>query len=116
MLLADTRSYGDKITIANFDDRGIFKNFCSSCFQQKLNPEEVFVDFGSTWDGGTQRSDEGILISIDDLVLCQACLEFAARLIGLEDSNKLNKEIADLKRENKKLLAKVSMAERDLKT
>lgn len=102
-----------KIRVANFDQQGIFKNFCSSCYQQMLDGEATFIDFGSAWDGGTMRGEDGILISIDDLVVCEHCLRFAADLIGLVDGDEYKKQIEELTKEKKSLMAKLAMVKKD---
>lgn len=48
--------------------------YCSCCFQQQ--PNEVHIDFEVAWDGPVINED-GLRVPIDDLYLCETCLEGA---------------------------------------
>lgn len=48
--------------------------YCSSCFNQ--NPKAVHVDFEVAWDGPVINTD-GLRVPIDDLYVCESCLESA---------------------------------------
>jgi hypothetical protein len=71
---------------------------CSSCFTQ--DPSKLHVDFGAAWDGPTFRDDVAgapLVVTVDDLVVCEDCLATAALLLpgdktaalvaGLEEEN-----------------------------
>lgn len=70
--------------------------YCAACFQAK--PQQRHVDFGAAYDGPTVPALENTIgvvgHTIDDLVICEDCLQLAAKLIGLEDSEALQKRIA----------------------
>lgn len=64
---------------------------CSGCFQQKLTTRHV--DFNVAWDG--PPAGGGMPYPIDDLILCEACLADAGKLVGLgyvEDAERLAAE------------------------
>lgn len=46
--------------------------YCSCCFEQK--PGAVHVDYQVAWDGPVINED-GLRVPIDDLYLCQGCIE-----------------------------------------
>jgi hypothetical protein len=48
--------------------------YCSACFQQQ--PTKVHIDFEVAWDGPVINED-GLRVPIDDLYLCENCLETA---------------------------------------
>lgn len=48
--------------------------YCSCCFQQQ--PREIHIDFEVAWDGPVINED-GLRVPIDDLYLCETCLEGA---------------------------------------
>jgi hypothetical protein len=48
--------------------------YCSCCFQQM--PTKVHIDFEVAWDGPVINED-GLRVPIDDLYLCQDCIEQA---------------------------------------
>lgn len=52
---------------------------CAACWQQ--HPNLVHVDFEVGYDGPTFRDENGTLITIDDLIICENCLKDAARLL-----------------------------------
>jgi hypothetical protein len=60
---------------------------CSSCFGQYTDRRHV--DFGAAWDGPMVPPDQSVaggkMVSVDDLVICEECLRFAATLIGMGD-------------------------------
>jgi hypothetical protein len=59
-------------------------SYCSSCFQAK--PGTLHVDFDAAWDGPVLQDAVGepITHTIDELVICESCLEEAAKLIGMD--------------------------------
>lgn len=112
----DSQIADTKIHLAHWDrnhQEGIMKNFCSSCFNQQLEPDVKFVDFGSAWDGGTMRDASGMLISIDDLVICESCLRNAARLIGMGDERD-EQTMKDQKEEIKRLKGHIAFLKTEL--
>ena len=90
------------------------KDFCMSCFQQYIDPEQRFIDFSATWDGGTFRDESGTLISVDDLVLCSNCVEQAATVLGMSYQDDLKAQVQALMAENKKLRQIASKAKTQL--
>lgn len=48
--------------------------YCSCCFQQQ--PTKVHIDFMVAWDGPVINED-GLRVPIDDLYLCEGCIEQA---------------------------------------
>jgi hypothetical protein len=71
---------------------------CSSCFGQYTGRRHV--DFGAAWDGPMVPPDQtvagGKMVSVDDLVVCEDCLRFAAQLIGLGDVGERDERIERL--------------------
>jgi hypothetical protein len=71
---------------------------CSSCFGQYTGRRHV--DFGAAWDGPMVPPDQsvagGTMVSVDDLVICEECLRFAATLIGLGDVGERDERIERL--------------------
>lgn len=52
---------------------------CSACFGQY--PDRHHIDFGASWDGPVL--DGAHRVSIDELIICENCIEIAASLFGL---------------------------------
>jgi hypothetical protein len=81
---------------------------CSGCFQQK--PQTRHVDFSAAYDGPTVPALEntiGVVVhSIDDLVLCEDCIETAASLVGLTRAEALIAERDQLEASNRELVEK----------
>lgn len=48
--------------------------YCSCCFQQQ--PTKIHIDFQVAWDGPVINED-GLRVPIDDLYLCEDCIESA---------------------------------------
>jgi hypothetical protein len=70
---------------------------CSSCYGQY--PDRTHVDFGAAWDGPTFPDDEvagGVIVTVDDLIICEDCLRDAGRLLGLEDPGDAARHLAEL--------------------
>lgn len=73
--------------------------YCASCFQK---PEQACVDFEAAYDGpvvpGTPEP-----VPVDDLILCEGCLEEAFALLDpqnlRETINELTNEVLDLMEE-----------------
>jgi hypothetical protein len=54
--------------------------FCASCHGR---PEgAVYVDFEAYYDGPVINAEDNIKATIDDLIICNECLDTAARLLG----------------------------------
>jgi|DEB0MinimDraft_3_1074331.scaffolds.fasta_scaffold05315_3 hypothetical protein len=68
--------------------------FCSACYGQE--PDAIYVDFESAWDGPIIDDANGMKISIDDLVICERCLLAAANLKGLDATKDLREENLEL--------------------
>jgi hypothetical protein len=55
------------------------------------------VDFGAAWDGPMVPPDQSVaggkMVSVDDLVICEECLTFAAALVGLGDVSERDERI-----------------------
>lgn len=71
---------------------------CASCFSQK--PEAMHVDFNAAWDGPTFRGEVAgapIVVTVDDLVICEECLTAAAKLLP---DNLYAAELEQLEEEN----------------
>lgn len=68
--------------------------FCSACYGQE--PNAIYVDFESAWDGPIIDEGNGMKLSIDDLVICERCLLAAANLKGLDATKDLREENLEL--------------------
>lgn len=68
--------------------------FCSACYGQ--DPECIYVDFESAWDGPIIDEGNGMKISIDDLVICETCLMAAANMKGLDSTKEIKTENLEL--------------------
>lgn len=69
---------------------------CSACYQPQ--PEKRHVDFSASTDGPvTNVIPDGSLgvvgHVVDEIIVCEVCIETAARLLGLEDVTKLRAEL-----------------------
>lgn len=73
--------------------------YCSSCFSQK--PHEVHIDFEVAWDGPV-ISQDGLRLTIDDLICCKTCIVAAASVVGMVDAD------TDVATELKNVAAKVA--------
>ena len=73
--------------------------YCSSCFSQK--PHDVHVDFEVAWDGPV-ISEDGLRMTIDDLICCRDCVVAAAALVGMVDAD------TDVAKELKKMAEKTA--------
>lgn len=76
--------------------------FCAACHGR---PEGArYIDFEAYYDGPVINED-GIKLTIDDLVICDQCLGAAARLIGFVEASddRTAVENRDLKASNLKL-------------
>lgn len=69
---------------------------CSSCFAQY--PDRRHVDFNASWDGPVIDSHNGMKQSIDELIVCEKCLEDAAKVIDLVREDELRERVAELER------------------
>lgn len=76
--------------------------FCSSCFGPHVDRRHI--DFESAWDGPTFGSDiatgEGkpvrnLTVAIDDLIICEKCVEQAAVMLGMVRADELVEENAE---------------------
>jgi hypothetical protein len=59
---------------------------CSSCGGQYTDRRHV--DFGAGWDGPMVAPGDvagGKMVAVDDLILCEECVTFAATLVGMGD-------------------------------
>ena len=68
--------------------------FCSACFNHVL--DQPVVDFGADWEGGMVDG-----LSIDDLRLCESCVQGAARALAIDpkDVERVANEAESLRRE-----------------
>jgi hypothetical protein len=67
--------------------------YCSACHGQY--PERQHVDFEAYWDGPvfeTGPEDNTIKVAIDDLILCENCMDTAAMLLGYVKKKEIIKE------------------------
>jgi hypothetical protein len=87
---------------------------CSSCFGQYV--ERRHVDFEAAWEGPTFKEgivgeggeiENGILVSVDDLIICEDCLKAAAALLGLKDPDELAEYAETLEKRVDELLEQV---------
>src|SRR6266576_6826384 len=76
-------------------------HFCMACFQQYIKPDQKFIDFSATWDGGTFRGKDGQLVSVADLILCSGCVEQAARLLGMDYVAEVEKKATEWEKKYK---------------
>jgi hypothetical protein len=53
--------------------------FCSACFQ--AGPEKRYIDFDAAYDGPVITMEDGRKQPIDDLVICEECLQAAFDLL-----------------------------------
>lgn len=62
-------------------------SYCSACFQQQ--PGVTHVDFDAAWDGPVlaDATGEPITHTIDELAICENCMEAAAKLLGYAKSD-----------------------------
>src|SRR5688572_31045862 len=74
--------------------------YCSSCFNQQ--PQMTHIDFESAWDGPIIEG-KTFKQPIDDLMICEACLEAAAELLGFVKDADSAETIKKLRRENHEL-------------
>jgi hypothetical protein len=58
--------------------------YCSGCYRAK--PEARHVDFDVVFDGPTFKNNEGVLQSMDDLILCIDCIREAAVALALDEN------------------------------
>jgi hypothetical protein len=79
---------------------------CSGCYQAR--PEDRHVDFGASYDGPVLPAMEdavGVVgHSIDELILCEACVTQAATLLGLVRAEALVAERDQLEASNRALV------------
>lgn len=63
---------------------------CSSCFGQY--PQRRHIDFESSWDGPVIKDgimgengeiSQRVPVSIDELIVCEDCIEAAAKMLGM---------------------------------
>lgn len=76
--------------------------YCAACFSQKLGMRHI--DFEAYFDGPVIDEANGMKQCIDDLVICEECIETAATKIGMvrdaeaqETIEKLRAEIGQLR-------------------
>jgi uncharacterized small protein (DUF1192 family) len=81
---------------------------CSGCFQS--GPEKRYVDFESAWDGPVIPGS--IPTPVDDLILCEHCLEEAFALI---DPQGLRTTIGNLEAEIESLKAQLKSRDSTLR-
>lgn len=82
---------------------------CSSCYGQY--PQRQHVDFESAWDGptfteGLHQGDEvvtNLVVSVDDLVICEDCLREAGKLVGLGDVDTIQRDLEQLEQHAQEL-------------
>jgi hypothetical protein len=89
-----------------------FYAFCTSCRQQYMNPQR-WIDLAATYDGGVEEVN-GLLITVDDVHLCEQCAINVGRLVGMEFVGDKDEEIAKLEHELKVARGKWSFFEREI--
>lgn len=70
---------------------------CSSCGGQYT--DRVHVDFGAGWDGPMVAPGDvagGKMVSVDDLIVCDQCVQAAASLVGMGDTEELEARVVGL--------------------
>ena len=67
---------------------------CSSCYGQY--PQRRHIDFEAAYDGPVINTD-GLRQSIDDLIICEDCMESAAKFVGYVNDEAMKREIERLK-------------------
>lgn len=70
--------------------------YCSACHNQ--DPSKRHVDFDAACDRGYGERDDGHLIAMDDLVICEVCLRAAALLVGMRDMVEVQAELESLRK------------------
>lgn len=73
--------------------------YCSACFNQ--DPSARHVDFDAASDRGYGINATPIIM--DDLILCEKCVQHAAKLVDYEDAGPLSAELVRLNEENQRL-------------
>ena len=74
--------------------------FCAACYSAK--PQLRHVDFGAAYEGPTFAASDmehpvvgGLVVTVDDLIVCEECLALAAKVIGLGDATELTTQLED---------------------
>ncbi len=76
--------------------------FCAGCYGQY--PALRHVDYESAWDGPMLNAEDGIRMTVDELVMCEECIKAGARLVGMSDAldvqenEQLRAEVGELRR------------------
>lgn len=71
--------------------------YCSACHNQ--NSSLQHVDFDAACDRGYGERDDGHLVAMDDLILCETCIRRGGVLVGMVDARELEDELANLRRQ-----------------
>jgi hypothetical protein len=83
---------------------------CSGCFQQK--PQTRHVDFGAAYDGPAVPALEGsvgvVAHVIEDLILCEDCIENAAKFVGLVRAESLQAALDQAEASNRELAMRLA--------
>jgi hypothetical protein len=68
--------------------------YCSACFGQ--NSDARHIDFDAACDRGYGDRDDGLKVSMDDLILCEDCVKSGAVLLGMMDTEAFQARLASL--------------------
>lgn len=75
---------------------------CSGCYLQNVKLKHI--DFEVCYDGPILGGPGSIPYQVDDLILCEKCIENAAKLVGLKRHSKLIERIELLEAERAVLI------------
>lgn len=82
---------------------------CSSCGGQYTDRRHV--DFVASWDGPVLKDVAGgINVSIDELIICEQCIQVAAGFLGLVDPGELAEQLEGLQDRNQELVERLTGA------
>lgn len=70
--------------------------YCSACRNQDSSCRHI--DFDADCDRGYGDRDDGLLINMDDLILCETCIRSAGVLVGMQDARELEHELDTLRK------------------
>jgi hypothetical protein len=77
---------------------------CASCFGQY--PDRTHIDFEAAYDGPVINSDDNIKMPVDDLIVCDECLQQAARLLPNEQGERIKELERELEGQRERLVGK----------
>lgn len=91
-----------------------FYAFCVHCRQQFMDPDMKWIDLAASYDGGVEQVG-GIMVTVDDVHLCEGCATNVGKLIGMNFTADMEKRIKKLDSENRSLRGKLAWIENQSK-